>query len=149
LRVRGLEGVVVPLDPRPDDHVRAGLRGEVDRLPGQAQRLVAERVVGRAERPLSEAWIQVQTGRDAVDPMTVEGLPNLVQVVRRELPRVVELVVVHEVAESLHRGPYLGHGRGPGQLGLVPAGVEAGGHAAEGPDTEARLHDASVLRCAT
>jgi hypothetical protein len=46
LLVRRLERVVVALDPRPDDHLRAHVRRQVDRLLGQAQRRVARRVVG-------------------------------------------------------------------------------------------------------
>ena len=54
-RVRGLEGVVVALDPGPDDEVRPDLGGEVDRLAGQPQRLGAGRVVGRGEAALARS----------------------------------------------------------------------------------------------
>ena len=46
LLVGRLEGVVVALDPGPDDHLRARLTGEVDRLARQPQRLLAGGVVG-------------------------------------------------------------------------------------------------------
>ena len=39
LGVRRLERVVVALDPGPDDHLRADVAREVDRLPSQSQRL--------------------------------------------------------------------------------------------------------------
>ena len=136
LLVRRLERVVVALDPGPDDHVGAGLAGEVDRLARQPQRLLAGRVVGRAERALAEAGVEVEAARDAVDPVPVERVADLVEVRRRELLRVVELVVVDQVAEPLDRRPHLLGRRLAGQLGLVAGRVEAGRHVAEGPDAE-------------
>jgi hypothetical protein len=151
LPVRRLERVVVALDPRPDDHLRAALGGEVDRLPRQPQGVLAEGVVGRDERALAEARVQVQPARDAVDPVPVERLAHLVEVVGRELLRVVELVVVDQVAEPLDRGAHPLRGGAAAQLGLVASRVEPGGHVPEGPDAETRPHAVLLIvdACAT
>ena len=136
LLVRRLERVVVALDPGPDDHLGAGLAREVDRLPGQAKGFLSRRVVRRTERSLGEARIEVEPARNAVDAVTVERLAHLVQVLRRELLRVVELVVVDQVAEPCNRRPNPVGCRLAGELGLVAAGVEPGRHVAERPDSE-------------
>ena len=81
--------------------------GEVDRLAGEPQRLRARLVVGRAEASLAEAGIEVQAARDAVDAVPVERAADRLEVLGRELLRVVELVVVDQVAEPLDRGAHL------------------------------------------
>ena len=136
LRVGRLERVVVALDPWPDDHAPADLRGEVDRLERQPQRLVAHPVVERAEAAALEERVQVQAARDAVHAVAVERAVHLVELLVRDLLRVVELVVVDEIAEPLDRRTHLLGRRHPGQLGLVAAGIEARSHAAERPDAE-------------
>ena len=136
LLVRRLERVVVALDPGPDDHLGAGLAGEVDRLAREPERLLARRVVGRAEGSLAEARVEMEPARDAVDAVPVERLAHLVQVLRRELLRIVELVVVDQVAEPCDRGADPVGRRLAGELGLVAAGVEPGRHVAERPDSE-------------
>src|SRR5581483_4800663 len=67
VRVRRLEGVVVAVDPGTDDHVRADLGGQVDRVERESQRLGPRRVVRRREAALAEARIEVEPARDAVD----------------------------------------------------------------------------------
>ena len=52
--VGGLERVVVALDPRPDDEVRADLAGELAGVERDLDRRVAHAVVGRGERALAE-----------------------------------------------------------------------------------------------
>jgi hypothetical protein len=148
LGVRGLERVVVALDPGPDDVVGADLAGEVGCLDGQAHRLLAHGRVGRHEPAAAEARVEVQPGRQAVDAVAVERVADLVEVVARELVRVVELVVVDEVAETLDRtADLLRRGLLP-VLGLVADGHEAGDHPAHRPDAEARLQVAGHGRFA-
>ena len=105
-------------------HLRAELGGEVDRLPGELECRRARRLVGGAESALREARVEVEPARDAVDPVAVERLAHLVEVLRRELLRVVELVAVDQVAEPLDCRPHA-CGRGlAGALGLVAAGMK-------------------------
>ena len=99
LRVRSLEGVVVALDPGPDDEVRLELAREVDRVQRPGQRLAPRRLVRGDEASPAEARVEVQAGRDAVDVVAVECLPHLVEVLGREFLGVVELVAVDQVAE--------------------------------------------------
>ena len=99
LRVGRLERVVVALDPGPADHVRADLAGELGGLARQPPRLRARRGVGRDEPAPPEARVEVQAGADRVDPVPVERLAHLVEVLARELARVVELVVVDQPFE--------------------------------------------------
>ena len=140
VRVRRLERVVVALDPGPDDHVRSELAREIDCLLRQAQRLRARRVVRRREAALREARVEMETARDAVDAVAVERLLHLLEVVGRELLRVVELVVVHQVAETLDCRPHLRRSARTCEVGLVPAGIEPRRHRPECPDAQARLH---------
>ena len=99
LRVRRLEGVVVALDPRPDDHLGAELAREGRSVEGLGERRRPDGVVGGAQAALAEQRVKVQSGRDAVDPVPVECLPDGRQVLPVQLLRVVELVVVDQVAE--------------------------------------------------
>ena len=81
--VRRLERVVVALDSRPEDHLRAELareRGHVERL---GERRAPHRVVGGGEAALAVAGVQVRSGRDGVDPVPVERLAHRVEVVAR------------------------------------------------------------------
>ena len=66
---------------------------------------------GEREPALAEARVEVHAARDAVDAVPVERGAHLVEVVARELLRVVELVVVHQVAEALDGRPHLRRGR--------------------------------------
>ena len=59
LRIRSLEGVVVALDPGPDDEVGTEFPSEVGRVEREAQRLAPYGVVRRGEATLAEAWIEV------------------------------------------------------------------------------------------
>ena len=101
--VRRLERVVVALDPRPDDEVRAELAREVGGFERQPQRLCARRGIGRHEPAAAEARIEMEPARDAVDAVAAERLPHRVDVLGRELLRIVELVVVDQLAEPLDR----------------------------------------------
>ena len=140
LGVRRLEGVVVALDPRPDDEVGAELAGEVGRLERPLERLLADRGIGRDEAALPKARIEMEPGADGVDPVVAEHAPHLVQVRRRELLGVVELVVVDQPLESLDRAGDALDGRLARELGLVAAGHETRRHRPERPDPEARPH---------
>ena len=81
-----------------------------------------------------------EPAREAVDPVPIERGLNLLQVVALDLLGVVELVVVHQLAEALDGGSHLGCGGRARKGRLVTARVEPGGHRSERPDTEARLH---------
>ena len=140
LGVRRLERVVVALDPGPDDHLRADVGREVDRLACQPQRLRARLVVGRAEASLAEAGIEMEAARDAVDAVPVERATDRLEVLVRELLRIMELVVVDQPAEPFDGGADLLHRRDARELRLVPTRVEARRHAAERPDPQTRLH---------
>src|SRR5438067_27124 len=72
--------------------------------------------------------------------MPVERGTHLVEVVAVELTRVVELVVVHQVAEAADRAMHLRGDRLVPPVGLVAAGDEARDHRAERPDAERGLH---------
>ena len=87
--------------------MRADLGGEIDALARQPQRLGPGRVVGRAEAALAEPRIEVEAAADAVDPVAAERLPHLGEILRRELLRIVELVVVDQVAEAFDRRAHL------------------------------------------
>ena len=140
LRVRGLERVVVALDPGPADHVRADRAGELGRLAGEPARLGARRRVGRREPAAPEARVEVEPRADRVDPVPVERVAHLVEVVGVELAGIVELVVVDQVAETLDRAAHALGRRLAGVVRLVAAGHEARDHRAECPDAEARPH---------
>ena len=101
LGVRRLERVVVALDPGPDDEVRAELAGEVGRLE-RAPHAPRSRTPssGETSPPLPKRRVEVQPARDAVDVVAAERVADLVEVVARELLRVVELVAVDQVAEA-------------------------------------------------
>ena len=85
--VRRLEGVVVALDPGPDDEVRAERAGEVGRLerepraPRRGRRRRARR--GRRAPKRGSRWRPVQI---AVDAVAVERLAHLVEVVGARAP---------------------------------------------------------------
>jgi len=140
VRVRGLEGVVVALDPGPDDEVGAERAGELGRGDRAPLRLLANLLVGRDEPASPEAGVEVEPRGDAVDPVAVERSAHLVEVLLGELLRVVELVAVDEVAEPLDGPAHALRGRLARVLRLVAAGDEARDHRSEGPDAEARLH---------
>ena len=106
LRVRRLEGVVVALDPRPADHVRADRAGHLRRLAGDPSRLGAHRRVGRDEPAAAEARVEVEARADRVDAVPVERVAHLVEVVPVQLAGIVELVVVDQVAETLDRAAH-------------------------------------------
>src|SRR3954447_16813755 len=87
----------------------------------------------------------MQAACDAVDAVALERLLHLFEVLGRELLRVVELVVVHQVAEPLHSRSHFRRGARSRELGLVPAGIEPGRHRSECPDAQARLHVSLLL----
>src|SRR4029450_5995135 len=138
--VRRLERIVVTLDSGPDDHLRADIAGKGESFLGQAQRLSAGRVVGRAKTTLTEPGVEMETARDAVDAVSVECVPDSFEVLAGELLRVVELVVVDQVAKSFDGCAHLLDGRRARELGLVSARIEPRRHASERPDPETRLH---------
>src|SRR5205823_6671263 len=84
----------------------------------------------------------VEASRECVDVMTVQGRPHLVEVVGRQLLRVVKLVTVDQVAETLDRSANAVGGRLARELGLVARRDEPRSHRAERPDSEWGLHDA-------
>ena len=85
--------------------------------PSSPAKFAAARVISRAsartpsstevEAALAEARVEVQAAGDAVDAVAVERLAHLVEVVLAELLRVVELVVVDQVAEPGDGAPHL------------------------------------------
>jgi hypothetical protein len=107
-------------------------------IASRVSRSASARVASSGEQnaPLPKRGSRWRPARDAVDPVPVERVSDLVEVRRRQLLRVVELVVVDQVAEPLDRGPHLLRRRLARELGLVPGSVEAGRHVAEGPDSE-------------
>jgi hypothetical protein len=88
----------------------------------------------------------VEPGADRVDAVPVERLAHLVEVLVRELARVVELVVVDQVAQAFDGTAHALHGRLPRVLGLIAARHEARDHRPEGPDAEAGAHALSGPR---
>ena len=116
--------------------------------PSRVSRRASSRVAGfgEVEPAPSEARVEVEARADAVDAVPVEGVANLVQVLGGELGRVVELVVVDQVA----RGPATaGRTRCRGRLVAVLRLLVADRHEprhrrAERPDPEARSRRASV-----
>src|SRR5581483_7880008 len=97
----------VPLDARPQDHRRPELTREARSVDRLRERRIANRVFGRRQSALPVAMIQMRPGRNCVDPVTVERLTYVVEILGRELLRVVELVVVDQVPEPLDRRPDL------------------------------------------
>ena len=140
--IRRLERVVVALDAGPQHEVRAQRAGEVGALEREAQRLRPGRGIGVDEAAAAEARIEVQARAERVDAVPVERRAHLVEVVRRELGRVVELVVVDQVAEARDGAVHLLGGRLVRELGLVADGHEARDHRSERPDAEAGLEAA-------
>ena len=131
-----LERVVVALDSGPEDHLRADRPGEVGGRERFGERGVADAVVRGGEPPAAELRIEVRPGRDCVDAVVAQDAANLVEVPLRELLRVVELVVVDEIAEPVDcPADALGH-RLVRPLRLIAARDEARHHRPEGPDAE-------------
>ena len=87
--------------------MRAELAGEVGGFERQPHRLCARRGIGRDEPAAAEARIEMEPAGDGVDAVFAECLANLVDVLGRELLRVVELVVVDQVAEPVDRAAHL------------------------------------------
>ena len=139
LGVRRLERVVVALDPRPDDEVRADRAGEVRSGDGPPARLLPGRRIGRGQRAAAEARVEVEPAGDGVDVVPAERFSDLVEVRLVELAGVVELVAVDQVAEAVDGAPHPLDRRLAGPLGLVAGRHEPGHHRPEGPDPEARL----------
>ena len=139
LRVGGLEGVVVALDPRPDDEVRTDRAGELGGGDRAAPRLGAGLRVGRDQAPAPEARVEVEAARERIDVVIAERVADLVEVLLVELAGVVELVAVDQVAEPVDRPPHALDGRLARPLRLVADRHEPGDHRPERPDPEARL----------
>ena len=143
-RVRRLERIVVALDPRPDDEVRAELAGERGRLARELS-CRSPRVGVRGDEPAAaEARIEVEAARDAVDPVTVEHVAHSVDVLRRQLLRIVELVVVDQVAQPVDRATHSVDRRFAPVVRLIAARDEARHHRPEGPDSKRCLHAAPL-----
>ncbi len=106
LGVRGLEGVVVALDPRPDDEVGAEPAREVGGGDRAALRLGPHLRVGGAEAAAAEERVEMEPGRDAVDAVLAQHPAHRVEVLLGELLRVVELVVVDQPVEPVDRPPH-------------------------------------------
>ena len=92
------------------------------------------------ESAAPELRVEVQTRGDAVDAVSAERLAHVVEVLPRELLRVVELVVVDQPLQALDCAAYVLDRRPAVVLRLVAAGDEAGDHRPERPDAETRLH---------
>ena len=118
--------------------------GEARRGDRAPLRLGPDVGVRRAEPAAPEQRVEMEPGGDAVDAVAVEGLADLVEVLLRELLRVVELVVVNELAEPVHRPPHPLRRRLAGPLRLIADGHEARDHRPEGPDAEAGPHVAGT-----
>ena len=140
VRVGGLERVVVALDARPQDHLGADVAGEIGGVEPFLEGVPAHRVVGRREPALAVARIEMGARREGVDAVPRQGRADIVEVVPRELLRVVELVVVDVALEPGHRARHALRRRLACVLRLVAAGYEARDHRAERPDTETRPH---------
>src|SRR5579884_3370338 len=141
LGVRHLERIVVALAAGPDDHLRLDLAGEIRRLEQDPERLGAHAVVEVREAALLEALVDVQPAGDRVDPVALEGRSDVVEVVAVQLARVMELVVVDQVAEPADRAVHLfGHRLVP-LVRLVAAGHETRDHRSERPDPERCPHE--------
>ena len=144
LGIRRLERIVVALDPGPEDEVRADLAREVDRLERERESGVAHGVVRGRETALAEPRVEVQPGADGVDAVPVERGPDVVEVLCRELLRIVKLVVVHQRAEAFDGAMHLLGGGLARVLRLIAARHEARDHGAERPDSKARFHVTSL-----
>ncbi len=138
--VGGLEGVVVALDPRPDDELRPQLPRQLDPLERQPERRLPGRVVGRGKPTLRKARIEVQPARETVDPMPPKRLLHRRQVLAGELLRIVELVIVHQPAQPRNRRLHLLHRRDPRQLRLIPTRIEPRRHRPKRPNPQRHLH---------
>ncbi len=114
--------------------------GEVDRVERSLHGLRARLVVRRDEAAAAEARVEVEARRDRVDVMTAKGRPHLVEIVGRQLLRVVELVAVDQVPETLDGSANAVDGRLVRELGLVAGGNESRSHRTERPDSERGLH---------
>ena len=147
VRVRRLERVVVALDPGPDDHRHAELPRQLRPGDGDLHRLGANGRIRVDEPAAAEARIEMQPARQAVDVVVgPERLADLVHVLLAQLLRIVELVAVDQVAETVDRPPHPLDRRLPRALRLVAARNEARDHRPERPDAEARLHGAEPRR---
>ena len=91
-------------------------------------------LVRRDQPATSEQRVEVEAGRDAVDVVLAERVAHLVEVLLVELLRVVELVVVDQVAEPVDGAMHSLGGRLARPLRLVAAGDESRHHRPEGPD---------------
>ena len=140
LRVRRLERVVVALDPRPDDEVRAERPCHVGGGQRAAAGFCADLRIRVDEAAAAEERIEVEPGGDAVDAVAAERLAHLVEVLLGELLRVMELVVVDQVAEPVDRPPHALDRGLAGVLRLVAARHEPRDHGPQRPDAQARLH---------
>ena len=136
LRVRGLERIVVALDPRPDDEVGAELAREVDRVERSLHGLGTRGLVRRDEPTSSEPRVEVKSRRDAVHGVVAERVADVVEVLGVELLRIVELVVVDEISQPVDRAAHALGGRLVRPLRLVAARDEARHHRPEGPYPE-------------
>ena len=96
-----LERVVVALDAGPEHHLRADLAGEARRRQRLGKRVRAHAVVGRRQAALAEARVEMRARADGVDAVAAERLADVVEVLLGQLLRIVELVVVDEVAQPV------------------------------------------------
>ncbi len=119
---------------------------ELGGLANDSARFGAHSRIGVHEPAATEAGVEMQPARDAVDVVAVQRRADLREVVRRELIGVMKLVPVDQLAQPLDGAVDLvGHRLGVvAVLGLIAAGHKAGDHRPEGPDAEARLHRFSL-----
>ena len=84
---------------------------------------------------MAEAGVEVEAGREAVDVVPVQCVADLVQVLLRQLLRVVELVAVDQVSETFDSLPHACSGRFAQPLRLVTARHKACDHGPKRPDS--------------
>src|SRR5207249_3635329 len=102
--------------------------------------------VGRDEATAANARIEVQPAGDAVDRVSrPERFLNRLDVLLRDLLRVVEFIVVDQVAQPIDGAAHPVDGRLARPLRLVASRYEARDHRAERPDAKARLQSVAHL----
>ena len=82
----------------------------------------------------------MEAAREAVDVVSVQCIADLIEVLLRQLLRVVELVAVDQVPETLDGASDALDGRLLRELGLVAGRDEPRSHRTERPDSERGLH---------
>ncbi len=82
----------------------------------------------------------MQARREAIDVVSVECVAVLIQVFLRQLLRIVKLVPVDQIAETLDGAANTVDGRLVREVRFVASGHEPRSHRTERPDSERGLH---------